>query len=474
MIKHFLKTLKTTAYNVIAFIYRIFSRVSRYTITFIVLNSTIWSIALVTITLLPERYESQWTLILPGAGVGGRMDIDSIGSASAIVNSGFSNRNLSPKVNYKSIAQSSKLIKEAALLSDMNHKDFGQPGIKFVDQTSLIFFSLSASSPELAQKKSWALYHALEKEINTLRMDEIKRREKGIQNMLKTFGEKLNKTKNELLDYQAQSNITTIEQFNRIPLLIEDMRIQLLNLTTQKEQTYEEMMTLHRILGLTSKQASQLMSLQADPLFNKLLENQATASASLAEFSNLYGDQHPEVKQHNLAYQSASKAIKNRSEQLIGKQQWLAKTSLSDNAKRNDLMYDLIGKKITYEGFKRKITQLTQQIETYQARIQDQAKSVSQLDELERAHQIAKAVFTSAVAKIDTGKSDIFASYPMIQLFMPPTLPETVSGAKPLHVYLGAISGSLLSILILIILWIRRRQNPIVLNQAVTEKQMNR
>jgi uncharacterized protein involved in exopolysaccharide biosynthesis len=119
-------------------------------------------------------------------------------------------------------------------------------------------------------------------------------------------------------------------------------------------------------------------------------------------------------------------------------------------------MYDLIVKKSSYEGFKKKITQLEHQIRSYQLRIQEQSTSVSKLDELERQHQIAEAVFTSAVAKIDTGKSDIFASYPMMQLFMEPTLPEKTSGAKKEHIYIGAIFGTILTAISLVLLWVRR------------------
>jgi len=367
---------------------------------------------------LPERYESKWSLILPGAGIGGRIDIDNIGSASAIVNSGFSSRNLSPKVNYKSIAQSTKVRNIAAINSNMNLSEFGMPQIKMVDQTSLLFFSMSSSNAETAQRKSWALYKAIQSEVSHLRSDEINRREIGIQEMLQTFSQKLNDAKAKLLAYQAQSNITTIAQFNRIPLLIEDMRINLLEIQAQKEQSYEEMMTLHRILGLTSKQASQLISLQADPLFNKLLEKQSEASSKLSEYTNKFGGKHQKVKQQTFAYESSTTAIKDRANKLIGKQQWLKNIPLSNNPQRNELMQTLIIKKITYEGYKRKTAQLEKQISSYQKRIQEQTKNVSKLDELEREHQIAEAVFTSAVAKIDTGKSDIFASYPIVILII--------------------------------------------------------
>ena len=144
-----------------AWIYQFLSRLSRYVVVAITLNSVIWSVAFLTINVLPERYQSKWTLILPGAGIGGRVDIDSIGSASAIVDSGFANRNLSPKVNYKSIAQSSKVLASAAQSMGIDTQSFGQPQIKFVDQTSMMFFAMSSDTSENAQKKSWALYHCL-------------------------------------------------------------------------------------------------------------------------------------------------------------------------------------------------------------------------------------------------------------------------------------------------------------------------
>ena len=456
---YFINTIGAPIWTTLStWVYDFFSRVSRYLLVAIALNSVIWSIAFLTINFLPERYQSKWTLILPGAGIGGRVDIDSIGSASAIVDSGFTNRNLNPKVNYKSIAQSNQVIDTAASSLGLDSRVFGQPQIKLIDQTSMIFFSMSSDSAKMAQEKSWALYHALQKEIDHLRLDEIRHREEGIQAMLKTFSKKLNQAKNNLLTHQAQSNIVTIEQFNKIPLLVEEMRIELLTMKTQKAQAYEEMMTLHRILNLTSKQASQLLSLQADPLFKKLLDNQSLANAALAEYKTQYGENHPKLKKLRLAYQSISNEMMLRSETLVGKQQWLKNTALSDNAKRNELMYDLINKKIKYEGYKRKITQLEQQIKNYSTRIQNQTKNVSRLSELEREHQIAEAVFTSAVAKIDTGKSDIFASYPMLQLFMEPTLPKTISGARPLHIYFGSTFGSMMSLVILAILWIRRRK----------------
>lgn len=440
-----------------------FHRRSRYTITFLGLNTTIWSIALVGMALLPNQYVSKWTLILPGAGIGSKVDIDNIGSASAVVNSAFSSHALSPKVNYKSIAQSSKVLGDAATSIDLSVGEFGKPQINLVDQTALLYFNVADTDPEVANKKSWALYNALQKQINNLREDEILRREQSVQKMLKTFGKKLNLAKKNLLDYQSQSDIVTIEQFKRIPLLIEEMRAQHVNLSVEKEQVLQELLTLSRILGLTSAEASNVMSLQADPFFQNLVAQHSEASTMLANYSSKWGDNHHKVKEQRLSINATESAMQSRAIALIGSSRIgnagaVQRMSLSNHNKRSDLFYDLIAKKSEYEGIKTKVNNLEQQIGQYQTRMRLQSENVSKLDELEREHQIAEAVFTSAVAKIDTGKSDLFASYPMLQMMMEPTMPKKRSGARPEHILLGAGFGTVMTIVILTLLWFRRRQ----------------
>ncbi|MEM6496173.1 MAG: hypothetical protein AAF709_05550, partial [Pseudomonadota bacterium] len=68
------------------------------------------------------------------------------------------------------------------------------------------------------------------------------------------------------------------------------------------------------------------------------------------------------------------------------------------------------------------------------------------LDDLQRDHQIANAVFSSAVARIDTTTSDIYASYPLLQVLDPPTLPDSPSSPNILIAVLAAVGGSGLAI----------------------------
>lgn len=70
--------------------------------------------------------------------------------------------------------------------------------------------------------------------------------------------------------------------------------------------------------------------------------------------------------------------------------------------------------------------------------------------------QIAEAVFTSALARIDTGKSDVYASYLLIQMLTPPSKLEKPTTPNPVYVFLGAGVATSISLFAMLILWIRK------------------
>lgn len=434
-----------------------FSRWGRYTITCIGIHAMIASIAIASLIALPRNYVSHWTMILPGAGVSSKIDIDSIGSASAVVNSAFSSRSLSPKANYKSIAQSSIVLKQAANKVGLTKGQFGKPQIKLVDQTSLMYFSMSASTPQTAQRKAWALFDSLHNQITKLRLDEMARREQGVQAMLGGANEKLNSAKQALIDFQSQSDIVTAEQFERIPLLIEELRAQRSALAIETEQVQAELQTLSKTIGITSNEAADIMTLHADPYFQELAEQNSVARATLSQFTGKLGANHFKVREQKLDVQSSHQSMSQRARRLTGNSKLIDKMTLSGSGKQTVLFYDLIALQTKHAGLERKLTQLDTQIAAHQQRLKKHTNNAGKLDELRRTLQIAEAVFSSAVAKVDTGKSDIFASYPMLQMMMPPTMPEKTSGAQPWHIYLGSAFGSFMTLVTLSILWFRRK-----------------
>ena len=80
----------------------------------------------------------------------------------------------------------------------------------------------------------------------------------------------------------------------------------------------------------------------------------------------------------------------------------------------------------------------------------------SKLDTLNRDYKVADAVFASALARINTSKTDIFASYPMLQVAEPPTMPEKASSPNKIIAAAAGAGGTLFLLIGLGLAWVRR------------------
>ena len=80
------------------------------------------------------------------------------------------------------------------------------------------------------------------------------------------------------------------------------------------------------------------------------------------------------------------------------------------------------------EGLNAQANALQLSFDSYQARIKTHTKDAANLADLSRDHQIAEAIFSSALAKLDTSRLDIYATYPLTQLLTQPG--ETIKEDK--------------------------------------------
>ena len=79
---------------------------------------------------------------------------------------------------------------------------------------------------------------------------------------------------------------------------------------------------------------------------------------------------------------------------------------------------------------------------------------------------MAEAVFASAIARSQSSKADIFASYPLVQVLEDPTLPDAPSSPRKKLSIAAGVAGSLLLGFALSLGWIRRA----VIERLITEK----
>ncbi|MBC7881403.1 MAG: hypothetical protein H7Y37_08715 [Anaerolineae bacterium] len=436
-------------------------RRARYLLVCLLVNVVIWSFSLVYLKVAPVVYTCGWSLILPGTGSGVSVNLSEGGSISSSTASPFAGgSSVDPRANYKSIAESSTVISAAAKIAKVTK--FGKPKVKLVDQTSIIEFVIEGKTPEQAQQKSLALFAAMEHRINELREDELIRRQQGFKSVIGEARTKLEAAQQEILRYKSSADIASTSQAQDIVGTIEQMRKELAETRAQQARMAARLHSLGSSLNLTPQQAADAFALHADALLQQHLKDWGDSTAALVLYRSKWGDNHPQVLKELAKQRVAASAMLNRSQLLLGHPihvETLAHMELRpEGSNRANLFSDLVSTHSEVDASAGQAKELDHQINLFESRQRGLTKRVAHLEALQRNMQVAEAVFTSTLGKLDVGKSDIFASYPLIQILIEPDLPESPSAPKKAFVFLGAGVGSLLATAGLTIGWLRNKR----------------
>ena len=433
------------------------NRMPRYVVLGVVSISLIWTLCLGYLKFAKPKYTSHWTLVLPGKGAGANVNLVDIGHTSTMSASPYSNASNSPKANYKEFAMSSVVRKNAAKKMNMSIDEFGKSRVKLVDQTSLIYFSIEGNSAKQAQEKAEALHSSLLELLDKLRQDEISQQEISALSALEGFRAKLARASQNLLNFQSESKLVSMTQFNEIVMSIEKLRREKSSSAALLNEIEGKAMQLSHNLGVTAKQASDSLVLQNDQLFQEIIKD--NASIQLEYYNNLskWGENHPTVKNSVVQYEMSNENLNSRFSQLIKKTVLDREIlELKGDATRNKLLQDLIDFDVAQHGLRHKISTQTKLISNLIEERNSLTIPASKLDELIRNHQVAEAIFTSALARTDTSKSDVYVSYPLVQVLDSPSLPIKTSSPNRIFALLGATVSSVFTILGLTLLWIRK------------------
>ncbi|GIU51733.1 hypothetical protein TUM4438_42380 [Shewanella sairae] len=422
------------------------------------LIALIWLMVILMILISPNRYVSQWTVILPGSGVGANVTLDSVGQANSSTISPYASSAIDPRINYKAIATSKSLINKAAESLQLKAGEYGTPKLKLPNQTGIIQLSIKGSSAKLAQEKAWAHYHSLQGILAQLRTDEIEQREDAIRVGMASFANKVNHTQEKLLKFQSEHGLVSLDQFKEVALTMERLRHSKVNLVSELQGVRASQKTLELHLSLTPKQAAGLLTLKNDQLFQQLLMSYTQVTASLVEYRSRFGKRHPRVVTYRDEQASILRALSQRCKTLLGytDKRLMLMLSADDLDGRAQLMQQLLTLNTEAEGLRHQIDTLTMQIHDWDHRFTDSNDDAAKLEDLQREHQVATAVYTSALAKMDIGKADIYAAYPMLQLMASPSLASEPDNLLILLTIVGGLAASISLIAGMGMLWIRK------------------
>lgn len=397
--------------------------------------------------LLPKTYTSEWSVILPGAGSDTRLSLDRIGQAQSSASSPFSDKALSPKVNYKEIAESRPVIEAAAKAVDVTPQQFGKPKIKLVDQASIIQFEVTASTPEEAQRRSLALFDAFRQRLDALRLDEVHSKNVSLRASISDVEIGLKNARQKLLDLQTQSGLASIEQYNQLVSSIETLRRdQAITRATVAEKR-SEFEAVRNELNLNQNEAAALLRLSADPELRELSATYAKASAAYAEVETRFKSEHPRAIDARTKLASIRQSLQEKLQNNPVAQTAVLKSLPLDNERILTLLSSLVEKAADAAGQEARLVEIDRVMADIEDRRAKLGAVAAHLDDLQRDHMIANAVFSSALARLDASKSDQYASYPLAQLLSEPTLPESPSSPRLLFAAIAAFGGSAMSCL---------------------------
>lgn len=385
-------------------------------------------------------YQSELELVLPGTGASSSVALDNVGQVVSQTSAPFSAGGFNPRVNYKEMLLSRGVLNLASEKTSLTAIKFGRPKITLTEQTSILAVSIKGSSAKQAQAKAWALYNSLQDELNRLRGDEVQHRDASIQRVLADYRVRLNEARGNILQFQERSSLVSQDQFSLLVSSLQTVKEKQLYLQAEASNLDDYTFGLGKNLGISADLAGKAFILQSDVEFRGLLKELDVSTSQLSEYQSRWGDGHPKVIAEQQRYKIARESLLSRSNTIAGPHaaSVFSSLDLEMNPKRAQMFADLIEASAKEKGIKAQIDDLHRSELHLQDQLKIYARESAVLDRLQREFDLAEAVFTSAAARLEAGKADVFASYPVLQLLTKPSLPTEIHSPIP---QLGLAAG---------------------------------
>ncbi|MGV6839313.1 MAG: hypothetical protein ACWA40_03880 [Planktomarina sp.] len=442
-------------------------RLPRYLIIILLASIGIWFPILSYLKTAPLRYTSSLSLILPGSGASSSVNLDSIGQASSAANSAFSSPSISPTVTYKKLLGAERIVAAAAAAMGMLRADFGNPRVELVDQTGFINVSIVGNSPQDAQARGNALLQAFFTEIDELRNDELNVREDSGQGAIEEYRQSVAVTRAEISTLQRQTGLISADQYQALVASTENLKSAVNDTRTKLVESERALAVMAATLGIDPTLASATLKLQADAEFTAFIEELSSAAAVLADARARYGSNHHILRDAQKAYNAAQANARARAGFITGLSSTdLAKLDLSPIGGRAELLRQLLETDATRAGIAAELADMETRLAEQEERVIALIEPAARLEDLQRDFSVAEAVFASAMARSKTSRTDLYASYPLVQVLENPSLPVSPSSPKKKLAYAAGIAAMFLVIMGLFMGWIRQ---PII-NKIIAPK----
>lgn len=418
----------------------------------------IWGLTIAYIVLVPPTYTSEFSLILPGSGMGSSINVESIGQAQASSNSAFASPSLSPTENYKQLITAGITLRAASRFAHESEDRFPKPTIKLVDQTNLISVAMTGRTPAAAHARAEALRTAFFAELEGLRADEAAKREASDIKQLDEVAEKVKAAQRRLIAFQVTNGLGTLEQFNARIAAVDALRDKQRDLRMQMRQQEGVAGRLSSTLATGPRGANVMMRLRNDPVFQELATRYAASNADAEQKAGTLGPRHSSMAQANAERAQLRAALLQRGHELtnLSDTALLQLTDIQLSEGRSNLMQAMSLSDAQGAGARASLAELNGDVAKAQSEAPQWITLASQLADLQRDLRVTEAVFSSAMARLDTNRQDPYASYPLAQVLAAPSVPKSPSSPNVIIALAGALAATFITLIAFGLLWLRQ------------------
>jgi len=435
-------------------------RLPRYAAITIMGLAAIWAPLTGYLLKAPLRFTSDASLILPGAGAGATVNLNRIGQASSASASPYANTSISPTVTYQRLLGAGRILDAAAASMQIHPRDFGEPRIRLIDQTGLIRIEIVGNSPEDARARGRALLAAFNAEVDALRQDEIGMRDVSGQDAITEYRETVARTRARISDLQRRSGLMSIDQYNAVVSTAEAISQDLAGLETRLIERAKAVAALELALNITPQLASATLRLHADSEFAAIISKMSEHAAQEAHMAGQFGPNHPRVTDARTAFLATLQRARARAVALTGlSDAQIAQLDLSSIGGRAGLLSRLVEAEAERASLAAEVASVRERAASAQARVKNLIDAAAELEDLQRDYAVAEAVFASAMARSDTTRTDLYVSYPLVQVLEDPSLPTEPSSPRP---KLAVAAGGAASIFLFIGLFLGWMRRPLI------------
>ncbi|MEP1613463.1 MAG: hypothetical protein ABJL72_16270 [Roseobacter sp.] len=444
-------------------------RFPRYAAFALIGGTMIWAPITGYLRTAPLSFKSQTSLILPGSGASASMNLNGIGQASSFANSAFSSNSVSPTETYKRLIGADRILEAASAEMDLSRKEFGKPRIDLVDQTSLIHVEMTGTSPQDAQARGDALLAAFFSELDALRADEQNTRQDSGLGAIEDYRVSVAATRDDIANLQHKTGLISSDQYDAIvdSTRLLDARVQDLAATLSEKS--QSVARLEASLEIPAPAAAATLKLFADAEFIALTEEVAFHAANLAQARSAFGAKHPKVQDAKAAYRTVSAAALRQAEDVTGIEgPKISTLDLAPDGARAELLSQLVKMDAERAGVAQQFSTLSERLVEEESKVHRLAPTAASLQDLQRDFAVAEAVFATAIARAQSTKSDVYASYPLVQVLENPSLPDKPSSPNRKLAFAAGAAATLMLLIGLGLGWVRSA----VINRLVASPQM--